>query len=166
MKPCTLFDNQVNDSNDNTLRCLDFVIFQTGATIKWEETTLLPLCSLWLKLTWVEQAWIPSLVLICHPGDSQEYISEKPRNRSHIDDYWGPISPGFLLPNLLIHCSVTKTFQKTDQSSWVNCVLSFLLLLHLLRSCPKCLIKSPSLPLAWLFWAPDLSSRVGSSSLP
>lgn len=119
-------------------------LFFSRQSTHWKERRTYPtaLCSLWLQLTSVERAWIPSLVAICPPGDSQEYISEKPRNRSHTRDYLDPVPPGFLFPKLLsgTHWWATKTFQKGDQLGEVHLLSqelcpSSLLPLHFLRSC-------------------------------
>lgn len=62
MKSCISLDNQVNDAHRNTLRegAIMFRIdlsLSNGCHVKMREVTNpLPGCSLWLKLTSVEQA--------------------------------------------------------------------------------------------------------------
>lgn len=132
-------------------------LFKTAATLKGKKLpSLLPLCSLWLKLTSVERARIPSLVSIYHPGDSQEHISEKPGNRSHTEDYLDHISPGFLFPSCFLgHTGrLQRPFRRAISyvklASWVDsCTSDSLLPLHLFRSGPTRLIKSQILAHQW-----------------
>ena len=126
------------------------------------------LYGLWLQLTSVEQAWIPSLVAICHPEDSQECISEKPRNRNHTRNYWSlSLQDSFFLTCFLGHngrlqiVGWSVRWSPPPESITVP-----------LPSPPTSLPQvlpgeesSPGPPWAWMFRAPNLSSHPGSSSL-
>ena len=104
MKPCARLDKSViHMTASSEMGHRGSALFFSREPTLWKVRRTYPtaLCSLWLQLTLAEQAWIPSLVSICHPEDNQECISEKPRNRSHTGDHLDPVSPGFLFPELL-----------------------------------------------------------------
>lgn len=155
---CLLIKSMIHKTSSSENVPLRFGLFKTAATLKGKKKlpSLLPLCSLRLKLTSVERARIPSLVSIYHPADSQEHISEKPGNRSHTEDYLDRISPGFLFPSCFLgHTGrLQRPFRRVISyvklASWVDsCISDSLLPLHLLRSGPSRLIKSQVLAHQW-----------------
>lgn len=146
-------------------------LFKTAATLKGKKKLPSFLCSLWLKLTSVERARIPSLVSIYHPGDSQEHTSEKPGNRNHTEDYLDHISPGFLFPSCFLgHTGrLQRPFRRVISyvklASWVDSCTSDSPPTSLTQVWPHTPDWESSLgpPMARLFRAPNLSSSVGSS---